>query len=169
MNTTTFDNKNSKLQYEVRISSYNARREWMQKTYKNDEETLKQELAELFKDKPNEKAVEFKPNGDTGRLTFKFPKLIMNKDGKLTGGNVAIINKGFQYCYQPVTGFAYLIDELRTMKAKDYDTLKELLINHLPHSKQHSNPNKAPSEMTKLSENKPFTINNLHWEVVETK
>ncbi len=171
MTTNTFDYKNSKLDYKVRMASYNARSKWMRDTYKDDEETLKQELAELFKDKPNEKAIEFQPTltKGLGRLTFKFPKLIVNKDGKLTGGNVAIINKGYQYMYQPVTGFAFLIDEIRCMDDKDFETLKELTINHLPFSKQHSNPDKAPNQMVNLSENKPFTVNDLHWEVAETK
>jgi muramoyltetrapeptide carboxypeptidase LdcA involved in peptidoglycan recycling len=169
MTNTTFDYKNNKLDYKVRIASFNARTKSLQTLHKNDEETLKDELAELGKDKPREGAVTHTIGGDAGRLTFSFPKLDVNKEGKLSGGNVAIINRGYQYCYQPVTGFAQMIDHIRTMTSKDFDTLKELTINHLPHSKRHIDPSKKPSDMVKLSENNPFTIADLPWDAVEPK
>ena len=169
MTNTTFDYKNNKLDYKVRIASFNARTKSLQTLYKNDETTLKDELAELGKDKPREGAVTHTIGCDAGRLTFSFPKLAVNKEGKLSGGNVAIINKGYQYCYQPVTGFAQMIDHIRTMTSKDFDTLKELTINHLPHSKRHVDPSKKPSDMVNLSENNPFTIADLPWDAVESK
>jgi hypothetical protein len=169
MTTNTFDYKNNKLDYKVRIASFNARTKSLQTLHKNDEATLKDELAELGKDKPREGAVTHVIGGKEGRLAFSFPKLAVNKEGKLTGGNVAIINKGYQYCYQPVTGFAQMIDHIRTMTPEDFDTLKELTIKHLPHSKRHIDPSKKPSEMTKLNENNPFTIADLPWDAVESK
>tara|TARA_Y100001951_G_C11193225_1_gene212751 strand:+ start:206 stop:736 length:531 start_codon:yes stop_codon:yes gene_type:complete len=146
--------------YEKKVLHHTELGRLYMELYKDDQVTLIEVLGEHGRKKPVDKPLEYRLSA---RLIVRFPKLVKTKDGKLSGGNVYIQNKGFQAMYQPVTGFAQYLDDLHASGLKDshYNALKEMVISHLPYSKRHVDASKKPSEMIDIKENNPFTISDL--------
>ena len=133
------------------------------------------ELAVHGKNKPTEKPVEVVLGG---RITVRYMKLreSIDKDTgakKLSGGNIWIVNEGGQPMYQSAPAFAYFIDGLKQagLGNEVYQALRSALEGHLPHTKHHKNAIRGmkqskgskDSDVKVLADNKPYTMDDLHW------
>ena len=122
------------------------------------------------KDKPKDVPFEIKISE---RVCIRFPKVkevvdAKTKEIKVSGGNVAIINDGFQQMFQPVTGFAHFIDAWHGAGLDDklYKALKDATIAHLPFTKHHKNAvqgakqekGSKDADVKVMSDNKPYVL-----------